>query len=298
MPTRAPAVAGQFYPQSPERCRLELRQCLGSAETWTPDARAAAGQAVVGGIVPHAGWACSGAVAGAVISALLAEQPETVVIFGAVHHRGAPLAAVYTSGAWATPLGPVAIDEELARAATASSPLFTADEQRHGPEHSIEVQVPFVRELAPRVKLLPIMVVPSEHAATIGTHVAEAAARLDRHVGFLGSTDLTHYGPRYGFTPHGTGPQGLAWARRENDRRMIDLILALAADRVVDEARTHHNACGSGAVAAAIAASVTAGATRARLLRHTTSSEVLADRLGAMQDAVGYAGIVFERNTP
>lgn len=296
MSARSPAVAGQFYPQSPERCRLEARQCLGVTAPTAEMSAALSASPAIGGIVPHAGWICSGAVAAEVIRQVLAEPPETLVIFGAVHRRGVPPAAVDNTGTWETPLGPIQVDQELADAVVSASPHFSADASSHRLEHSIEVQVPFVRELAPETMLLPVMVPPSEHAAGIGRTVAETARRLHRNVRFLGSTDLTHYGPRYGFTPQGSGPAGLAWAKEENDRRMIDLVLNLAADRVVDEARARHNACGSGAIAATIAASVFAGARRGRLLRHTTSSEMLADRLGAMEDAVGYAGIVFEEN--
>ena len=62
---------------------------------------------------------------------------------------------------------------------------------------------------------------------------------------------------------------------------------------MIPEALQHHNACGSGAVAAAMAASQAAGANQAYLLQHTTSNEVARDRYGEMADAVGYAGIVF-----
>ena len=30
----------------------------------------------------------------------------------------------------------------------------------------------------------------------------------------IGTTDLTHYGPDYGFTPQGMGPKANAWANR------------------------------------------------------------------------------------
>jgi len=73
---------------------------------------------------------------------------------------------------------------------------------------------------------------------------------------------------------------------------MLGLVLGMKAEQVVDEARAHHNACGSGAVAAMIAASRHAGANAARLLQHTNSYEVLRSRLGEMDDAVGYAGVL------
>ena len=112
---------------------------------------------------------------------------------------------------------------------------------------------------------------------------------------FIGSTDLTHYGPSYGFTPEGVGPAGLSWAKQVNDRRMIDLILALGEGDVVKEAAANHSACGAGAIAATMAAVRAFGATRATLIEHTTSYEVLSELYNEpMRDAVGYAAIVFD----
>jgi len=215
------------------------------------------------------------------------------VIFGAVHQPMRSPAAVFASGAWRTPLGDIPIDEELAAAVIQSSPEMVADPNPHGAEHSIEVQVPFVQHLAPKAKLLPIMVLPGPSALDLGRDVAKQATALGRRVAFLGSTDLTHYGPRYRMTPMGVGPDGLKWAKEVNDRRMIDLVVGLQAEKVVAEAAERRSACGSGAIAAVMGASQATGATWARLLQHTTSSEVLSGLYGDMADAVGYAGIVF-----
>ena len=81
MSVREPAVAGQFYPGSRKQCEAEIVACL--AQAGPPVGLAGP---AVGGIVPHAGWVFSGAVAAEVI-ATLAAQPgiETFVVFGAMH---------------------------------------------------------------------------------------------------------------------------------------------------------------------------------------------------------------------
>jgi hypothetical protein len=218
---------------------------------------------------------------------------ETFVVFGAIHRVRGSRASVDPEGGWLTPLGEIAIDEELARAVLAASPLLADDPHSHVPEHSIEVQVPFIQQVHPSAKLLPILVPPSDQASEVGRIVAEQAQAAGRKVVFLGSTDLTHYGPRYYFTPQGVGRPGLTWAKDANDSRMIELCLKLAAEEVVPEADRHHNACGSGAVAATLAAARQCGAIQAKLCRHTTSAEVLHEKLGPMTDSVGYAGILF-----
>ncbi len=293
---REPAVAGRFYPAEAESCRAELARCFGGpGVAGASDLRPSAAEKVIGGIVPHAGWMFSGPTAAAVIEAVAARRsPATAVIFGAVHVRHGPRASVFNAGAWETPLGPVPVDERLAERIASAGTLFEADPYAHEHEHSIEVEVPLLRHLFPDIRIVPIMVPPTDHAATVGRIVGRICRDAQADAVFLGSSDFTHYGPSYGFMPHGTGPAALLWAKEHNDRRLIDLILAMQEEAVVPEARAHANACGAGAIAATIAASRECGATCATLLRHTTSAEVMRGRFDdAPHDAVGYAGIVF-----
>lgn len=306
MSVRRPAVAGQFYPDSEEACRSEVQACLAAADgmraTDSPDSEAAVlrqalrdgRQIALGGVVPHAGWICSGAVAAEVLAVLCQRRDlDTVVIFGAAHRLMSKKAVLWAQDAWATPMGEMAIDDQLANAVLAASQEVEEEPDAHRSEHSIEVQLPFIQYLAPSVRLLPILVPHLAPAPAIGLAVAEQARLLDRRVVLVGSTDLTHYGPRYGFTPKGSGPEGLAWAKTRNDPRLLELACRMEADRIVPEAKRRQNACGAGAVAATIAACQRSGATQGVLLRHTTSGEVLKDRYGPMNDTVGYAGIVF-----
>ena len=286
MTTREPRWAGVFYGAEEASCRREIDDCVrqaGSAKvssTW-----------LLGGIVPHAGWVYSGSVAAAVFSVLARRRPETVVLFGAVHRVIGPTAAVFDQGSWQTPLGDVEIDGELAAEVAQATGLIATNRQVHLEEHSIEVQVPFVRQLIPGARIVPIMVPPTPRACDVGGAVAEAIRRLGRVAVIVGSTDLTHYGPRFSFTPQGSGQQGLQWAKEVNDRRMIDRILDLESGQIVAESVEHRNACGGGAIAATVAACERLGATDATLLRHTTSRETAGH--SDATDAVGYAGIVF-----
>jgi AmmeMemoRadiSam system protein B len=286
MHVRQPAVAGRFYPGTQRQCLAEVQaHCRNATSTV---------RAPIGGIVPHAGWVFSGGVAADVIHSVAeATEVETYVVFGAAHRRCGPHASVFTRGAWDTPLGRIVIDEELAAAVTKASDLIREDPAAHGMEHSIEVQIPFIQHLSPDAGLLPVMVPPIPQAAQIGQTVAQQVAEIGRAVLYLASTDLTHYGPNYAFTPEGVGAKGLRWAKDVNDQRMIDLIEKFEADRVVSEALEHQNACGAGAVAATIAACRLAGATEAHVLQHTTSYEVAPYHFSEPSDAVGYAGIVF-----
>jgi AmmeMemoRadiSam system protein B len=288
---REPARAGMFYPQSREQCTAEARRlCELETKSLFPDGQVPT--SVMGGLVPHAAWMCSGRVAGRVFAALKAVRtPQTVVLFGAMHRVYGRAGALFPSGRWRTPLGTVDVDDRLAERVLGHTNLVVEDPSAHEDEHSLEVQVPLIRTVFPQCKILPILVPPVREAVAIGESVAGTLEAYQCDAVVVGSTDLTHYGPAYGFAPQGIDAKGFAWAKDVNDRRIIELIVSLRADEVADEAASHRNACGAGAIAATMAAAKKLGATQGVVLEHTTSREVLGDR--GFDGAVGYAAIVF-----
>jgi len=285
---RQPVVAGQFYEGSSSALRRSVAACVGSYE---PPAELGE---VVGGVVPHAGWMFSGPTAAKVFRTLASRaRPDVYVLFGAVHRWGVDAAAAYPGGSWATPLGEAPVDQELVeRIVACGNGLVRASAEAHEGEHSIEVQVPFIQVLSPEAAIVPIAVPPGADAGRVGAVVAEAVTGIPRRAALVASTDLTHYGMGYGVPDHGRLPAAMPWMR-ENDRRIIRLMESLDADAICPEAARHHNACGAGAVAAAVSGVRALGATRGRVLEYTTSADVLkepnADR------AVGYVGMVFEK---
>jgi AmmeMemoRadiSam system protein B len=284
---RRPVVAGRFYPGDRSSCIRMIEQYL------PPEIDANLPKEIVAGLVPHAGWVYSGAIAAQVFAAIHAQgTPETVVLLSSVHRWGASHPAVYARGRWATPLGEVEVDRELATAILeAGDGLLTNSPEAHADEHSAEVQVPFIQYLFPEAKILPILVPPQENATRAGKIIGQAVKEEHRPIVVVGTTDLTHYGATYyGFAPAGTGEQALEWARA-NDERVINLILDMRAEDIVTETKAHHNACGGGAVAGTVASARTIGAEKGYLLQYTTSYEVMPQ--GPATDFVGYAAIVF-----
>jgi AmmeMemoRadiSam system protein B len=221
----------------------------------------------------------------------------TFVLFGSVHSYGVPRAAVYSRGAWDTPLGPVAVDEELAAAMLQACAKSAIDDSSvHASEHSIEVQLPMLRYIFGDVQVVPIAAPPRDDMPQVGRCVVAAARALGRNIFVVGTTDLTHYGAiGYGFAPAGPGKAGLDWVKTENDPRIIHLMEAMRDDTVIEEARTRQNACGAGAVAATLAAARELGSDGGKLLEYTTSYDVLRDTVygGQVGDFVGYAGMLF-----
>jgi AmmeMemoRadiSam system protein B len=282
---RRPVQAGYFYPDSKNACEELLQKCIPVTIEKPP-----LPTPIVAGIVPHAGWVFSGPTAGKVYRAIWQKsRPETFVIFGAVHVWNVSQAAIWTQGSWETPLGVIKIDEELAmQILKLAQGLIVDHSEAHLREHSIEVQIPFIQHLFPHAKVVPIMVSSFSEAHKVGEYVASVAS--DKVV-VVGSTDMTHYGSHYHFTPMGTGAKSLAWAMEDNDQRMIELMLAIEPEKVVPEAMTNYNACGSGAIAATLGYARSLGKKNGVLLEHTTSWHV--DQEPLVDSFVGYAGVVF-----
>ncbi len=290
MKMRQPIVAGQFYPAGRDACLAEVRQCLeaGPLPETLPES-------IAGGIVPHAGWTFSGSTAAKVFAAIKArhDRVDTFVICGSAHGYFGSQPAADDHDTWQTPLGTIGVDRALA-ASLREAKAIQDDASAHRREHSIEVQVPFIQHLFPEAQLLPIVVPPTEGALALGAALGEIVSRAPERIVCVGSTDLTHYGPRYGFTPKGMGPAGLQWAAEVNDRAFIDLALRLDAERLLSEAIERSNACGPGAAAATVIAARTLGVADGFLLAYTNSNDVLIRQMGtASRDSVGYAAIVF-----
>jgi AmmeMemoRadiSam system protein B len=290
MQIRKPVVAGQFYPADRDQCLSQIGGCLASQalSDSLPDP-------LVAGIVPHAGWTFSGPLAAMVFAAVKHRRPavRTFVILGAAHGYFGPKPALDGCDAWETPLGSVRIDDSLRQVLLDNGAAVTAS-SAHRHEHSIEVQVPFIQHLFPQARILPIIVPANESAIVLGNALADLPTDTMAGIVCIGSTDLTHYGPRYNFTPMGIGSEALGWASGVNDRQFLDLALALEPQRLLANAIENGNACGPGAAAAVVLVAKRLGCPKGVLLAHTNSNEIMLRQMSiANRDSVGYAAIVF-----
>ena len=113
--------------------------------------------------------------------------------------------------------------------------------------------------------------------------------KANKRVVVLGSTDLTHYGPNYGFAPNGHGPEAVKWVKEVNDKKFIDQALKLDGPGMLKAAQADQSACSAGGAVAAVAAAKAQGAQKAALIDYYTSYDVMPG-----DSFVGYAGMVLE----
>jgi AmmeMemoRadiSam system protein B len=141
-------------------------------------------------VVPHAGYRYSGSTAAHVYARLRAHADEIarVVILGPAHRVPLVGAAVPATGRWRTPLGEVPIDSVEATRLVDEG-LAAATDAPHEPEHSLEVQLPFLQLIGSGLPVLPICVGRSAAADV----AALVKAVTGPGVVVLCSTDLSHY---------------------------------------------------------------------------------------------------------
>ena len=260
-PTRPPAVAGRFYPADPAAL-AELVDALLDAAPVPADDRLASGY-----VVPHAGYRYSGPTAAQVYARLRrhADRIRRVVLLGPAHHVPLKGCAVPAVAGWVTPLGETRIDVAAVRELSHDG-HFTVDDGPHAPEHSLEVQLPFLQRALPAgVSVLPIAVGRS----SVDDVVITLSAAIDAGTVVLCSTDLSHY-------------QDQTSAECQ-DARTAQAVLDLAAERI-----GARDACGVFALRG-IVGWARHQRLRVRLLHRCTS----ADTTGDPTRVVGYGAFAF-----
>ena len=276
MTVRKRFLSEGWYPADSSGAARDLDSCVGASvppgEAIVPDAAAA--------VAPHASWFYSGALAAAAVASLR-RGADTVVVFGGhLSERADP--AMAEEDAFSTPFGPIAADAEL-RAAVGGLCRFVPD---RGGDNTVEIQLPLVRRFFPSAKVLWLRMPASMASFELGMGIARIVRASGKSVVALGSTDLTHYGPNYGFSPMGTGAEALRWVRGANDKRFLDALLAGNAAEALRRALDEGSACSPGAAVAAMGFALEMGCARSRLLRYATSADV-----SPASSFVGYAAL-------
>jgi AmmeMemoRadiSam system protein B len=158
-------------------------------------------------------------------------------------------------------------------------------------DNTVEVLLPMVHFLIPRAKLLWVRLPAEGSSFEAGKSLARAAASLGRRLAVLGSTDLTHYGDNYGFSPRGRGAGALRWVREENDRAFIEAVEAGVPEKILERAERDRSSCSAGAVLGTLGFAQAAGRASARLLAYGTSADAPGETPGSF---VGYAAFSWQ----
>ncbi len=260
-------MAGFFYPGARDSLLREVDDYLKAVEDPV-EAKMV--------VLPHAGYIYSGATAGK--TAAMVNVPKRVILLGPKHRRMGARAAVSSSDEWNFPFGNVPVDRELADLIVDHTDL-ELDDLAHREEHSLEVQVPFLWRRNPDLALTPVAlgIHNLDELKAVGEGIARAISKLDEPVLIAASTDMSHQVP--------------IDQAKQMDHMAIDKILALNPTGLYDTVFANNiSMCGVIPTTAALFAANACGASRAKLVKYTTS----ADATGDTSSVVGYAGIIVE----
>ncbi len=255
-PVRPAAVAGTFYPGDADELAAVVDSLLAGARLRAGEG--AVGQAPVVLVVPHAGYVYSGPVAASAYERVRDRPVRRVAVLGPAHYVPLTGIAVPASAAFATPIGEIPVEVGTCAALAERHDCITVDDRPHRPEHSIEVQLPFLQRVlddgwtcVPLVvgetepdqvadvldtlcfggDLLPVVSTDLSHYLDRGSagrrdrHTAQAV--VDRDAAAIGPRDACGAFPLRGL---------LCWARR-HDLTVRLLHLGTSADTVGDPQR-------------------------------------------------------------
>ena len=220
--TRPSALAGGWYPEG----RAAL---LSAAHLLMRVGRPEPAPAVrpVALVVPHAGWNYSGPVAGTAYRLLHPGDFDRVVVVGPSHHEAFRGYAIDDASAYRTPIGDVPLCE--GSFAALRGPEAQPVPSAALPEHSVEIQVPFLQAALGRFCLVPVLVGetgPDEERA----FAARLAKLDDGRTLFVFSSDFSHYGPRFGYQPFGPLSDATNAKIRAMNGRAVALLSRVDAD--------------------------------------------------------------------
>lgn len=270
---RPSPIAGRWYEGHAKALSRSIDKFLDEAKLPELDGE------VVGVIAPHAGHIYSGGVAGYAFAALRPLSPSLVAVISPMHHPYHDPLITTSHDAYQTPLGNVPVDKDALTeldVVLKSELGFGLSPVPHDPEHSLEIELPFLqRALKSEWKLLPVMVRAQDPSVSEGLGRALAQVLHHKDFALVASTDLSHFYNQ---------PAALKY-----DRFMLDRFESFDPAAAFDAERSGKGfACGLGAVTAVLWAARELGANKVKVLRHATSGDVTGD----YSSVVGYGAAV------
>ncbi len=280
---RPARFAGSWYEASPERLGESLDRLV--HESWKESYHAQ------GAVLPHAGHAFSGrgiapffknVPSGATHLCILAPSHYTIVPSGVLGY------ASFTE--YETPLGMVTAFSKPFE----GKPIFVPMDKAIAAEHSAEMFLPFVKRFLPQV-VATILLVPrigsEKEIVRYAEAIETAVGDFDpKRVLFIASSDFTHYGERFDFTPFGTRDiEGVLAKTAMLDHKYAELLARHERERVlIERERDHPSICGLDP-ALVLSAFMERRGLRGDLVSYYTSCAVL----GPSTDFVCYATILY-----
>lgn len=276
---RQPAVAGQFYPAAADRLTRAI-------DYYLEDARSAGAQRPIAIITPHAGYIYSGQIAADAFKQAAGQIYDVIVILGTNHTTaGFAGVSIFDGAGYRTPLGVATIDRDLVKALLKADNDFTFRKSVHNREHSIEVQIPFIQQLFPGVKIVPAVIGWPD--LDLCTRFGKALSKvLQGHQALIVvSSDLSHYP---GYEDAMAVDQVTLQAIQNLDPFEFQSTIDQQLRRGISGLSTC--ACGAAPIMTAMVAARELDATQVEIVSYANSGDAL---IGDRSRVVGYGAVTF-----
>jgi len=268
---RKPAVAGMFYPATPEKLERQMTR-LFSEVPPSPMKE----EFIPGIIAPHAGYMYSGLTAAYAYKNIADKKYAKVIILSPSHREYFGGISIYDGDAYETPLGRISVDQNIAQKMTGTSPRIMRSKAGHRDEHGIEVHLPFLQQIYGNdFEFVPVVMGDQSHA-NINELSKALLEVMDDDTLVVASSDLSHF----------------------YSKPVAHKLDSVIADRIVeynpealeeDLERQITHACGGGLVVALMKATKRAGVKHSLLLHRSDSGDVSGDNTSV----VGYLSAAF-----
>lgn len=261
---RKAVVAGRFYPGDADELKSTVQTLT------TPSSAPEKATAVIS---PHAGYIYSGELAGKTLRSVTI--PDTVLLLGP-NHTGEGHSAALSTNDWQIPTGTLPNNSALSEILLKNSQFIIEDEVAHQHEHSLEVQLPFLKHLNPNVSIVPITIsaIPFEVCQALATELSDSIKQFGQEVLILASNDMSHFRTRE------VGSQ--------LDKMALDHVLNFEPQKLYQTVRSNNiSMCGVIPVTITLLTASLLGAKKCELTGYCDSGDVSGDT----NSVVGYAGV-------
>jgi len=278
---RKPAFAGQFYSDNPAILKKQIESFLKNAVPQKVDSAVAI-------IVPHAGYIYSGQIDVDAYNQVKQNKYDLIVILG-TNHTTAGLTGIslYPKGGFSTPVGVAQIDDNAAEKLLKADKDVIANTSVFDKEHSVEIQVPFIKYFFPDAKILPLIVAEPNIEMCKKFAKALVSSTENKKVLVVASSDLSHY-PKFDDAI-------------KTDNNTLKTIAGLNTDKIVKvmEDQLDQNtpqlltcACGEAPILAAVSFANEVEADRVSIISYNNSGY---NPIGTVDKVVGYGAVVISK---
>lgn len=266
-----------WYPANKDECSKEIEKMI------NPD-MFIEGRNPISAVVPHAGWYFCGELSVNCIRVLKEKNGEikNVFIFGG-HLTELNLAILETFDYAQTPFGKLKNNNDILNELKNNQMIQTVDYLN---DNTIEILLPIVNYFfGDKVTITAIYLPPN---LKIKDLISDIYKKYGKNSVFIGSTDLTHYGPNYSFYHTDNSLSGIDWVTKVNDKNYINLLLEMKEEEALKYALQNKSACSAGAALGALLIGKMNGVKSGKLLGYNSSYEK-----HKSSSFVGYTGILY-----